>query len=421
MNRATKVMTAKACMALWGLVVFLLLTHSLRAQTGTVLHSFKSKEGASPMMGLVFDSAGNLYGVAGGEGGFGAGSVFELSPSGSSWTEKTLHSFSGGSDGGTPRGTLILDSLGNLYGTAKLGGSKGVGVAYELTKSASGTWSEKVLHNFGSAKDGQYPVGNLIFDSEGNLYGTTEGGGAFGNGTENVGGTAYKLAPPAKSGGSWTETVIHSFGNGVDGVSPKANLVLDALGNLYGTTMLGGTLSGGTVFEISPQSKGGWKENILYNFLSYFGDGDKPVAGLIIDSSGNLYGTTSRGGGWGGGTGGGIVFELSPSTGGTWTQTQLCNFETSFSSPSLPYSNLTFDSAGNLYGTTLQGGGVGTVFEVPVGEVGDNCGDFLWGFSGTGGEKPAVGALIFDSSGNIYGATQDGGANKEGAVFKITP
>jgi uncharacterized repeat protein (TIGR03803 family) len=157
MNRAMK--TAKAWMVLGALSIFLFLTHSLRAQTGTVLHSFKSKEGASSMMGLVFDSSGNLYGVAGGEGGSGAGSVFELSPSGSNWAEKTLHSFSGGSDGGTPRGTLILDSSGNLYGTAKLGGSNGVGVAYELTKSASGTWLEKVLHNFGGAKDGQYPVG----------------------------------------------------------------------------------------------------------------------------------------------------------------------------------------------------------------------------------------------------------------------
>ncbi len=421
MNRAMKMKTAKACMVLGALSVFLVLTHSVSAQTGTVLHSFKSKEGASPMLGLIFDSSGNLYGVAGGEGALRAGSVFELSLSGSVWTEKTVHSFSGGSDGGTPRGTLVFDAFGNLYGTAKLGGSNGVGVAYELTKSASGTWSEKVLHNFGSAKDGQYPVGNLIFDSAGNLYGTTEGGGAYGNGTENVGGTAYKLTPPAKSGASWTETVIHSFGNGADGVSPKANLVLDTEGNVYGTTMLGGTLSGGTVFEISPQTKGGWAEKVLYNFLSNFGDGDKPVAGLIFDSSGNLYGTTSRGGGWGGGTGGGIVFELSPSTGGTWTQTQLCNFETSFSSPSLPYSNLTFDSAGNLYGATLQGGGVGTVFEVPVGEVGDNCGNTLWGFYGTGGEKPAVGALIFDSAGNLYGATQDGGANNEGVVFEITP
>jgi len=418
MNRAEK--KAKASMVLGALSVLLLLTHSVRAQTGTVLHSFKSKEGASPMLGLVFDSSGNLYGVAGGEGGSGAGSVFELSPSGSSWTEKTLHSFSGGSDGGTPRGTLILDSSGNLYGTAKLGGANGVGVAYELTKSAFGTWSEKVLHNFGAAKDGQYPVGNLIFDTSGNLYGTTEGGGAYGNGTENVGGTAYKLTPPAKSGGSWTETVIHSFGNGVDGVSPKANLVLDTVGNLYGTTILGGENGVGTVFEISPQSEGGWQENVLYNFAASF-DGNKPVSGLIVDSSGNLYGTTTRGGFLGGGTGGGMVFELSPSSGGIWTETILADFELSFGYPSLLYSNLTFDSAGNLYGTTLQGGG-GSVFELtPAGGGGEWNNFDIWDFSGSDGEKPAVGALIFDSSGNLYGATQDGGANKEGVVFKITP
>ena len=418
MSRAMK--TTKASAVLGALCIFLLLPHLLQAQTGIVLHSFKSKEGASPMLGLVFDSAGNLYGVAGEEGASHAGSVFELSPSGSTWTEKTLHSFNGASDGGTPRGTLILDKSGNLYGTAKLGGTNGVGVVYQLTKSASGTWSETVLHNFGAAKDGQYPVGNVISDSSGNLYGVTEGGGAYGNGTENVGGTAYKLAPPAKSGGSWTETVIHSFGNGTDGVSPKANLVLDAAGNLYGTTMLGGTNKGGTVFEISPQSGGGWKESVIYDFLSGIFDGFKPVAGLIFDSSGNLYGTTSRGGGWGGGTGGGIVFELSPSSAGAWTQTQLCNFELSFDSASLPYSNLTFDSQGNLWGATLQGGGVGALFEVTAGTVGDNCGS-SWNFSGSGGEKPAVGALIFDSAGNIYGATQDGGANKDGVVFEITP
>ncbi len=415
----------KAGFLLGVLSLSLLLSYSLHAQTGTVLHSFKSKEGASPMLGLIFDSSGNLYGVLGGEGALRNGAVFELTPSGSVWTETTLHSFSGGSDGGTPRGTLVLDKSGNLYGTTKLGGSNGVGVVYELTKSVSGTWSETVLHNFGAGKDGQYPVGNLIFDASGNLYGVTEGGGAFGNGTENVGGTAFKLAPPSKSGGSWTESVIHSFGSGSDGISPKANLVLDSAGNLYGTTKLGGSSSGGTVFEISPQTKGGWKETVLYNFLSVVFDGYQPVAGLIFDSAGNLYGTTSRGGGWGGGTGGGIVFELSPSTGGAWTQTQLCNFEISFAGPSLLYSNLVFDSQGNLYGTTLQGWGitglgVGTVYEVPAGTVGENCGGTLWDFFGVGGEKPAVGALIFDSSGNLYGATQDGGANNEGAVFEIT-
>ena len=417
MSRTSK--STKASMVRGVLSLLLLSILEVHAQTGTVLHSFKSKEGASPMLGLVFDSSGNLYGVLGGEGALRNGAVFELSPSGSAWTETTLHSFTGGSDGGTPRGTLVFDKSGNLYGTTKLGGANGVGLAFELTKSASGTWSETVLHNFGGGKDAQYPVGNLIFDASGNLYGVTEGGGAFGNGTENVGGTAYKLAPPSKSGGSWTETVIHSFGNGSDGISPKANLVLDAAGNLYGTTKLGGSSSGGTVFKISPQTKGGWKETVLYNFLSVIFDGSQPVAGLIFDSAGNLYGTTSRGGGWGGGSGGGIVFELSPSTGGTWTQTQLCNFELSFNSASLPYSNLTFDTQGNLWGTTLQGDGTGSVFEVTAGTVGDNC-DGSWGFSGAGGTKPAVGALIFDSAGNLYGATQDGGAFNEGVVFEIT-
>jgi uncharacterized repeat protein (TIGR03803 family) len=410
--------TTKACMVLGALSVSLLLSHSAHAQNEIVLHSFKSKEGASPMLGLIFDSSGNLYGVAGEEGASRNGAVFELARSGSNWTEKTLHSFTGASDGGTPRGTLVFDQIGNLYGATKLGGANGVGVVYELTKSASGTWSETVLHNFGAVKDGQYPVGNLIFDSAGNLYGVTEGGGAYGNGMQNVGGTAYKLAPPTKSGGGWTETVIHSFGNGTDGISPRANLVLDKVGNLYGTTMLGGASSGGTVFEISPQTKGGWKETVLYNFLSVAFDGYQPVSGLIFDSSGNLYGTTSRGGGWGGGTGGGLVFELSPSMGGTWTQTQLCNFEISFDSSSLLYSNLTFDNAGNLYGATLQGSGVGSIFEVTAGTVLENCGGF-WGFSGTNGAKPAVGALIFDSAGNLYGATQDGGANNEGAIFEI--
>ncbi|HEX3822254.1 MAG TPA: choice-of-anchor tandem repeat GloVer-containing protein [Candidatus Sulfotelmatobacter sp.] len=421
MNRAMK--TTKACMAIGALSAFLLLTHSVGAQTGTALHSFKSKEGASPMLGLVFDSSGNLYGVAGEEGASRNGSVFELVRSGSVWTEKTLHSFTGASDGGTPRGTLVFDKSGNLYGTVKLGGANGVGAVYELTKSASGTWSETVLHNFGAGKDGQYPGGNLIFDAAGNLYGTTEGGGAFGNGSENVGGAAYKLAPPAKSGGSWTETVIHSFGNGADGVSPKANLLLDAVGNVYGTTMLGGNLGGGTAFEISPQNKGGWIEKVLYNFGVIF-NGNKPATGLIFDSSGNLFGTTTRGGLLGGGTGGGVVFELSPSSGGTWTETDLCDFELSFGGPSLLYSNLVFDTQGNLYGTTLQGWfsnpAVGTVFEMtPAGGGTWNCGAIL-DFSGIGGAKPAVGALIFDSAGNLYGATQDGGVNNEGLVFKIT-
>src|SRR5262249_20356325 len=203
------------------------LITDVAAQTLTVLHNMKSKEGTSPVLGLIFDSAGNLYGAAGEGGASNFGSVFELTLSGSTWTEKTLYSFKGGSDGGTPVGSVISDSKGNLYGTTKLGGSHGVGVVYKLTKSGS-TWTESVLHAFGASGDGQYPIGKLIFDSAGNLYGTTEGGGSHGNGQENVGGIAFKLAP--KSGGGWTETIMHSFGGSGDGISPRANLVEDSSG-----------------------------------------------------------------------------------------------------------------------------------------------------------------------------------------------
>jgi uncharacterized repeat protein (TIGR03803 family) len=392
------------------------------AQTETVLHSLKTKEGASPLLGVIFDSSGNLYGVAGEEGGSGSGSVFELSPSGSSWTEKTLHSFNGGSDGSTPVGTLVFDKSGNLYGTTKLGGSHGVGVVYELTKSGS-TWSEKVLHNFGGGKDGEYPTGNLVFDSTGNLYGTTEGGGSHGNGEENVGGTAFKVTP--KSGTASTETVIHSFGGSGDGISPRASLIFDSAGNLYGTTFSGGTQASGTVFELSPKSGGSWTESILHNFnpVLNFGstDGASPAAGLVFDSAGNLYGTTVAGGDGGGG----VAFKLSPS-GTTWSETVLFPFFHTFYSPSYPYSGLIFDKAGDLYGATLQGNQAafsfqGTVFELTPTSSGYWNSITLYSFDGTHGSAPAIGSLVFDTSGNLYGATQAGGANKNGTVFEITP
>jgi uncharacterized repeat protein (TIGR03803 family) len=409
----------------------LAITPRVAAQTETVLHSFKTKEGASPLLGLIFDSSGNLYGVAGDEGSFRSGSVFELSQSGSSWTEKTLRAFNGTTDGSTPAGGLVFDSSGNLYGTTKLGGSNGVGVVFELTKSGSGTWTETVLHNFGGSKDGQYPTGSLIFDAQGNLYGTTEGGGSHGNGTENTGGIAFKLAP--KSGGGFTESVIFNFGASGDGVSPRANLVLDSSGNLYGTTFQGGSKGFGTAFELSPKSGGGWTEKILHNFNFDGTDGISPTAGLIFDKAGNLYGTTSSGGGDidSRGTGGGTAFELSPQSGGTWKETLIFSFFQGFVGPRFPFGGLVFDATGNLYGTTLQGTGpgtcssgcngfTGTVFELtPAGGSWNET--TLYNFDSTHGSEPAAGALILDSSGNIYGAAQAGGANEEGVVFKITP
>ena len=179
----------------------LLTTPDAAAQTETVIHAFSGKDGVSPSLSLIFDSANNLYGVAANGGSSNNGTVFELSPNGSGWTEKTLISFNGGSAGSQPVGGLIADTSGNIYGTTKEGGSNGSGVVFELSKSSSGTWTEKVLHNFGSGKDGRFPK-RLVFDAAGNIYGTTEGGGAFGDGTVSKGGSAFKLSPGSSG---WTE------------------------------------------------------------------------------------------------------------------------------------------------------------------------------------------------------------------------
>ncbi len=404
------------------LALGLLLTTSYAvAQTETVLHAFSGPDGVSPSLGLVFDSAGNLYGVAAEGGSSNNGTVFELSPKGSSWTEKTLISFNGGSGGSQPVGGLVVDSSGNLYGTTKEGGSNGDGLVFELSKASSGPWTEKILHTFGNAKDGRFPTGTLVFDSAGNLYGTTQGGGAFGDGTQSKGGTAFKLAPVSAG---WTETVIHSFGNGTDGANPRCNLVFDSSGNVYGTAMNGGANAFGAAYEISPQAHGGWKEKLIYSFspVNNFGDGLHPAAGLVFDKSGNLYGTTI----FGGGQGGGIVFELSPTSSGSWKETVISSFEQPFFEPSNLYSGLVFDTAGNLYGATWRGAGTSTVFDgtlyklTPSGS-GTWTNTTLFAFGANNGAAPGVGSLVLDSSGNVYGATQAGGANKGGVVFKITP
>jgi uncharacterized repeat protein (TIGR03803 family) len=395
-------------------IIMLVTTAGAAAQTPTVLHSFTGPDGISPILGLTMDSAGNLYGVASEGGSSNNGTVFELKPgTGGTWTETTLYSFNGAPEGSTPLGTPVLDSAGNLFGTTKLGGSHGVGTVYEVTKSGTA----KVLYSFGgSSGDGQYPTGSIVFDKAGNLYGTTEGGGAYGDGSEYVGGTAFQLAP--KSGGGWRETAIHSFGNGTDGLSPRAGVIIDTAGNLYGTTFLGGANSEGAVFEVSPQSGGGWKEQVLYSIDPFNGqDGFRPLGGLVFDSAGNLYGTTSVGGTLGGGT----VFKLSES-GGTWTEAVIYGFQGAFFEPALLSSSLVFDTAGNLYGTTLLGGKprYGSIYKMAPQAGGIWVETPLYQFDGAHGSEPAVGTMIFHS-GKLYGATQAGGANKDGAVFSITP
>jgi uncharacterized repeat protein (TIGR03803 family) len=333
--------------------------------TEEVLYSFNldGADAVYPEGDLIIDSAGNLYGTANG-GVYGDGTVFELiHGSTGGWTETVLHSFSpNGGDGQSPRASLILDAAGSLYGTTQYGGAGG-GTVFELTPTEQG-WTETILHNFGSGADGAWPYSSLIFDSGGNLYGTTWRGGVYGAGT------VFELTPDLSGG--WTEMILHDFGKSVDGASPYSGLILDAAGNLYGTAYYGGTYDGGMVFELTPTARGSWMEKLLHNFNNSNGkDGYQPYAGLIFDTKGNLYGTTLYGGSGACndgifGSGCGTVFELMPQAGGHWTETILHDFNYDGRDGIFPYSTLTLNSVGNLLGTTYLGGGYndGTVYEI---------------------------------------------------------
>ncbi len=193
--------------------------------------------------------------------------MFELTPTGGGgWTERVLYSFGNTPDGAIPVVGLIFDATGNLYGATTEGGTHGDGTVFELTPTGGGGWTERVLYSFGNTPDGAYANAVLIFDGAGNLYGTTELGGA--NGPY---GTVFELTPTA--GGGWTEKVLHSFANGTDGARPLASVIFDAAGNLYGTTTEGGTNRDGTVFELTPTAGGGWTETLLHSFNNNGTDG----------------------------------------------------------------------------------------------------------------------------------------------------
>jgi uncharacterized repeat protein (TIGR03803 family) len=278
-------------------------------------------------------------------------------------TAKVLHNFTG-TDGANPSGGLIFDASGNLYGTTYYGGSgscydgngHGCGTVFELTPKAGGGWAEKVLRNFSyNNQGGIYPSDGLIFDAQGNLYGTTGRGGG------NQGGAVFELS--RKAGGGWTEKVLYSFAaNPMDRYWPRAGLIFDSSGNLYGTTYYGGYGISchdgaghgcGTVFELKPKAGGGWTEKILHRFNGNGDEGIWPAAKLIFDASGNLYGTTVEGGGGHGGYG--TVFELKPTVGGGWGFKVLHSFNGGGHDGNTPSDSVIFDAFGNLYGTTYYG------------------------------------------------------------------
>ena len=404
----------------WNGIVFM-LTPSGTAWNFTTLFSFPATGFANGLVGpLVVDSSGNLYGVTTYGGTFNEGIVFELSYSGNQLVESVLHSFTRGGDGNSPTAGLSIDQAGNLYGSAPSGGTLGYGSIFKLTRDTQSNWNEAVIYNFQSVTDGWGPQGGVVLDGAGNVYGTTAAGGS----TSCSCGTAFELSP--NSNGAYTKKTIHNFsGYAGSQLGTLAAMVFDSQGNLYGTTPDGnGHLNvsdGGTVYRLSPGSSG-WTYTVLYGFPA--SDGHGPGAGPTFDSAGNLYGTTTSGGLPEAGT----VYELSPAGNGVWTEKLLYSFYGG-NDGATPYSNIVIDSSGNLFGTTKYGGGgsssgFGTVFELqpPAAAGGAWTETVLHSFTdsftdgGNADSTPVIGG-----NGALYGTTYTIAGNGAGSVFRLTP
>jgi len=400
------------------------LTQSAHAQTFKVIYNFTGgADGGYPCAGLTMDAAGNFYGTTSGfrwcdEGASSGGSVFKLSQKSGAWVLTPLYTFRGGEDGADPMARVAIGPDGSLYGTTFSEGGNGCGIVFKLSSPAqvapnvTGGWTETVVHRFTGGADGCGPSGDLVFDQAGNLFGTTVYGGSPGLGT------VFELMP---SGGGWTETVIYSF-NGEDGQQPwYSGVILDKAGNLYGTTVYGG--SGGCdfgpcgdVFQLTPAGSG-WTESVIHNFQGG-SDGAQPVGGLLADQQGTLYGAAAGHGTGGGGT----VFTLKRQYDG-WMFTVLYSFAgREFEGP---YAPLVLDAAGNLYGTTYAddnygcfGQGCGTVFKLY-----HNSWTYTSFHDFTGGSDGAnpISNVVLHPNGNFYGTASRGGANGQGVIWEVTP
>lgn len=384
----------------------------------TVLYTFTGgTDGNGPNSPLIFAKAGNLYGTTYQGGADGDGTVFELTPTVSGWTETVFYSFIGVSDGYDPVGPVLFDKEGKLYGLTGYGGAAGYGTAFELSPNSSGGWTKTTIYAFAGGSDGAYPNGSLISDGQGNLYGITQNGGSascqrYGPGC----GTIFELK---RSNGSWREIVLYSFPGGNSGDYPTG-LAQDTVGNLYGTTFRGGGSDAGVVFKLS-HSAGQWKESVLHAFTGGR-DGSSANYGVILDNAGNLYGVAQMGSGGGCTEGCGLVFELMHAAKGKWKEIVLHRFRANNHDGAYPSSTLIFDGAGNLFGTTVGGGayGEGIVFELMRNFDGKWAESVIQDFiGGNYGSDP--GTLVMGSDGNLYGTMSADGIYNVGVVFQVSP
>jgi uncharacterized repeat protein (TIGR03803 family) len=399
-------------------VLALAITPSASSQSFQSIHRFTGGDGEHPYAGLTMDAGGKLYGTTSEGGSSDYGTVFRLVRAGSGWVLNTLYNFQGLSDGISPRARVILGPDGALYGTTYLGGStncgNGCGTIFRLQppsnacKTALCPWIKTIIHTFGGTRegnDGRNPVGDLIFDEQGNLFGVTNGGGQY-----DVG-MVYELTRTANG---WTESVVHSFttlfGN------PVSGLALDQNGNFYGTAQRVVHYFGG-VYRLVPSGTG-WTEEDLYKFQAG-DDGGWPMSGVILDDAGNVYGTASSFGPNGGGT----IFELSPSNGG-WSFSLLFGL---VGRNGGPQADLMFDGAGNLYGTTIGDGAFqyGSVFKLTPGSGGWSY-TSLYDFNDPGVATNPLSSVVRDASGNLYGTNAQGStpffcSGGCGGVWEISP
>lgn len=413
--------------------LMLLIPGRAATPTLTSLYSFTGgSDGAFPEARLVLSSTGILYGTTYSGGASGWGTVFQLAPpsvSGGPWSQRVLYSFTGGNDGANPLGSVIIGKNSVLYGTTFQGGSKGYGTVFQLTPATGGVWTEKTLYTFTGGNDGGSPQAGLAISSIGVLYGTTYFGGTSGQGT------VFQLT---QSGGVWTEKVLYNFLGGNDGANPQAPLALSTTGVLYGTTYTGGSAGWGTVFSLTPGTGGSWTESVLYTFTGAADGGSPQAGitlasnGVLYGSTfwgGNV--TACPLGGYPQGCG--TVFQLANS-GGTWTETVLLTFQGPTKDGSHPFQNLFLTAGGALWGTTFSGSssddvcfpasytGCGMVFQLKPPATSGNpwTENIMHSFLGDDGGGPT--GVVLNKSGIAYGATYVGGtAGGYGTVFQVTP